>query len=46
MNFPHKIEQIQDGDVHKYLHFLRCPPKLLGMMCPGSKFTLLQFTTS
>ncbi|VIO96885.1 Uncharacterized protein BM_BM13236 [Brugia malayi] len=29
----------KDDDVHKYLHFLWCPPKLLGTMCPENSLT-------
>ncbi|KAL3998044.1 hypothetical protein ACH3XW_13435 [Acanthocheilonema viteae] len=29
----------KDDDVHKYLHFLWCPPKHLGTMCPENSLT-------
>lgn len=29
----------QDDDVHKYMKYLWCPSKLLGMMCPENSIT-------
>ncbi|KAM3721543.1 Protein SUP-1 [Dirofilaria immitis] len=29
----------KDDDIHKYLHYLWCPPKLLEMMCPDNSLT-------